>query len=119
MTTPTHTPAPPPPAAHDGAPRGASPSARSRSAGSARMSRLVANTITYVFLLAGAVLMVAPFLFSVLTSLKTRSQFNTTWPLTLPDPVTAQNYIDLFTGRYNFIVPIAGDCNFFGVTPEK
>ncbi|SEE83653.1 carbohydrate ABC transporter permease [Ruania alba] len=74
---------------------------------SARASRLLANTLTYTFLIAGAALMLGPFLFSLLTSLKTPSQFNTTWPVSLPDPITTENFTSLFSEEYNFVVPIA------------
>jgi multiple sugar transport system permease protein len=74
---------------------------------SARASRVVANLVTYVFLLAGALLMLGPFVFSVMTSLKTPTQFNTSTPLSTPDPVTAENYVSLFGERYDFVVPIA------------
>src|SRR5699024_11606559 len=37
----------------------------------------------------------------------TLEQFATSWPLTLPDPATGENFSTLFTGRYDFIVPIA------------
>ncbi|MDD9205789.1 carbohydrate ABC transporter permease [Georgenia sp. 10Sc9-8] len=63
--------------------------------------------LTYLLLLAGAGLMLAPFVFSVLTSLKTPQQFATTVPLSVPDPVTGANYTDLFGERYDFVVPIA------------
>ncbi len=83
------------------------PNTQTKPGASARARRWGANLLTYGFLLAGALLMVAPFVFSVMTSLKTPKQFNTTLPLTLPDPVTAQNYVSLFGERYNFVVPIA------------
>lgn len=63
--------------------------------------------LTYLFLSAGAVIMLVPFLFSFMTSLKTKRQFDTTDPLTLPDPLTFDNYTALFGDRYDFIVPIA------------
>ncbi len=62
--------------------------------------------LTYLLLAAGALIMVVPFLFSVMTSLKTPRQFATTTPLTLPDPITLDNYTSLFGERYDFIVPI-------------
>lgn len=62
--------------------------------------------LTYLFLGAGALIMVIPFAFSVITSLKTPKQFNTTAPLTLPDPLTLDNYRSLFGEQYNFLVPI-------------
>lgn len=68
---------------------------------------MLANALTYAFLLAGALLMLAPFVFSVMTSLKTPHQFNTTSPLTTPDPATTENFTSLFGERYDFIVPIA------------
>lgn len=74
---------------------------------SARTARVLANALTYAFLVATALLMLGPFVFSVLTSLKTPRQFNTTSPLTLPDPVTTENYVSLFGERYDFVVPIA------------
>ncbi|MDO5723876.1 MAG: carbohydrate ABC transporter permease [Flaviflexus sp.] len=64
-------------------------------------------TLTYLALLAGAVIMLVPFLFSILTALKTPAQFNTTSPLTLPDPVTLDNFTTLFTRSDSFIVPFA------------
>jgi len=67
---------------------------------------LVANVVTYFFLLAGALVMVVPFVFSVLTSVKTPQQFNTTTPLAMPDPVTGENYLALFGQEHNFTVPI-------------
>ncbi|WP_156225141.1 carbohydrate ABC transporter permease [Pseudactinotalea suaedae] len=82
-------------------------SRRSSAPRSARAARLVANVLTYGFLLAGAVLMVAPFVFSVMTSLKTSRQFNTSSPLATPEPATVENYVSLFGERYDFVVPIA------------
>ncbi|MBZ2196762.1 carbohydrate ABC transporter permease [Occultella gossypii] len=72
-----------------------------------RASRVFANALTYAFLIAGGLLMLGPFVFSVMTSLKTPKQFNTTWPLTLPEPVTVENFTALFSEQYNFVVPIA------------
>ncbi len=63
--------------------------------------------LTYLLLAAGSVIMVVPFLFSFITSLKTKTQFDTTDPLTLPSPLTFDNYTALFGDKYNFIVPIA------------
>lgn len=63
--------------------------------------------LTYLFLAAGSVIMVVPFLFSFITSLKTKTQFDSTDPLTLPSPLTFDNYTALFGDKYNFIVPIA------------
>ena len=63
--------------------------------------------LTYLFLVAGAVLMLVPFLFSVMTSLKTPHQFASQPPLTLPDPFTFENFTALFSGTNNFVVPLA------------
>ncbi len=89
------------------APPQASPTNRRARPPSAHAARLGANLLTYAFLLAAALLMVGPFVFSVITSLKTPRQFNTTSPLTTPDPVTVENFTSLFGERYDFIVPIA------------
>ncbi|WP_154792158.1 carbohydrate ABC transporter permease [Occultella kanbiaonis] len=72
-----------------------------------RTSRLFANVLTYAFLIAGGLLMLGPFVFSAMTAVKTPKQFNTTWPLTLPDPATVENFTALFSEQYNFVVPIA------------
>ncbi|MBK0419698.1 carbohydrate ABC transporter permease [Leucobacter sp. CSA1] len=58
-------------------------------------------------LVAGALIMVLPFVFSVVTALKTPRQFATAPPLTLPDPATAENLLTLFTPQYQFWTPIA------------
>lgn len=80
---------------------------RPRGRSSAGLSRVLANLLTYAFLLAGALLMVGPFVFSVMTSLKTPRQLNTSSPLTAPDPATTENFVSLFGERYDFVVPIA------------
>lgn len=74
---------------------------------SANRRRIAGHVSTYAFLLVGALFMVLPFVFSVMTSAKTPKQFNTTTPLSVPDPATFENYTALFGERYNFLVPIA------------
>ena len=71
------------------------------------MSRALANLLTYAMLIAGAVLMLGPFVFSVMTALKTARQFNTSPPLTPPNPVTFENFTALFSEQHQFYVPIA------------
>ena len=102
MTTPDATPAPPVPPAAVVA-RATSPANRHP----VRRSRAVATLLTYLMLLAGAALMLTPFIFSVMTALKTPRQFNITPPLTLPDPATFENFTTLFSAQYQFWVPIA------------
>nr|NLD41782.1 carbohydrate ABC transporter permease [Actinomycetales bacterium] len=70
------------------------------------LGRLGSLAFLYLFLLAGAAVMIMPFVFSVVTSLKTPNQFAITPPLTLPDPVTTENYTALMQAPYNFYVPI-------------
>ncbi len=89
------------------APHGKGGRSGRRAAPSWAASRLGANVLTYAFLIAGALLMLGPFVFSVMTAVKTPHQFNTSWPLTLPDPVTTENFTTLFSTEYSFIVPIA------------
>ena len=67
----------------------------------------LAVILTYTMLLAGTLLMIVPFLFSLMTALKTPQQFNTESPLTLPSPFTFENFQQLFTGDSNFLVPVA------------
>lgn len=62
---------------------------------------------TYAMLLAGAAIMVVPFAYSVLTSLKSPEQFASTDPLAFPAPVTGENYSALFSGDRDFTVPLA------------
>jgi multiple sugar transport system permease protein len=61
------------------------------------MSRPLARGVTYAFLIAAALLMIAPFLWSVSTSLKQPGDVFAYPPKLFPDPVTFQNYIDVFT----------------------
>lgn len=63
--------------------------------------------LTYLLLLGGAIIMVVPFLFSLITAFKTPAQFNRTSPLSMPDPWTWDNFVTLFTRQDSFVVPIA------------
>ena len=66
--------------------------------------RPLSRGVTYAFLIAAALLMIAPFLWSISTSLKQPGDVFAYPPRFLPDPVTFQNYVDVFTkltfGRY-------------------
>ena len=66
--------------------------------------RPLSRGATYAFLVAAALLMIAPFLWSISTSLKQPGDVFAYPPRFLPDPVTFQNYVDVFTkltfGRY-------------------
>jgi sn-glycerol-3-phosphate-binding protein len=69
--------------------------------------RRLSLAATYAVLLAGAAIMVVPFAYSVLTSLKSPEQFASTDPLAFPAPVTGENYSALFSGDRDFTVPLA------------
>ncbi|MFC2802495.1 MAG: carbohydrate ABC transporter permease [Peptidiphaga sp.] len=69
--------------------------------------RRLSLAATYAMLLAGAAIMVVPFAYSVLTSLKSPEQFASTDPLAFPAPVTGENYSALFSGDRDFTVPLA------------
>ncbi|MDO5700834.1 MAG: carbohydrate ABC transporter permease [Bowdeniella nasicola] len=68
---------------------------------------LFANLATYLMLIASALIVIGPFIFSVMTALKTPHQFATQPPLTPPNPVTFENFAALFSPERSFIVPIA------------
>ena len=69
--------------------------------------RRLSLAATYAMLLAGAAIMVVPFAYSVLTSLKSPEQFASTDPLAFPAPVTGENYSALFSGDRDFTGPLA------------
>jgi multiple sugar transport system permease protein len=71
------------------------------------MRRLLANLATYALLIAGALVTLGPYLLSFGTSLKSPQQFANEPTLTPPDPITFTNYTALFSGRYDFIPPLA------------
>ena len=60
-------------------------------------SRPLSRGVTYAFLIAAALLMIAPFVWSISTSLKQPGDVFAYPPKLLPDPVTFQNYVDVFT----------------------
>jgi len=60
-------------------------------------SRPLARGVTYAFLIAAALLMIAPFVWSISTSLKQPGDVFAYPPKLLPDPITFQNYVDVFT----------------------
>lgn len=65
---------------------------------SAELRRPLADIGTYAVLVAAALVTLAPFVLSGMTSLKSPEQFASTSPLSLPDPITAENYATLFDG---------------------
>lgn len=74
--------------------------------GPAGPRRVTGHALTYLLLLAGAVITLGPFLLSLLTSFKTAGQFARTNALAFPSPLTLDNYAQLFSGRYDFVAPI-------------
>lgn len=75
-------------------------------AGTGPRSPLV-NVAVYAILLIGVVLTLAPYLLSLITSVKTPRDFAQNDPLSLPSPVTAENYGQLFgAGDQSFVAPI-------------
>jgi multiple sugar transport system permease protein len=58
-------------------------------------SRVVSNGAVYMLLALGAVITLAPFVFSLMTSLTSERQFATQQPLRLPTPPTTANYTGL------------------------
>ncbi|MDT5013732.1 MAG: multiple sugar transport system permease protein [Mycobacterium sp.] len=59
------------------------------------LSRAAANGVIYVLLSLGALITLAPFVFSVMTSSTSERQFATQLPLRLPSPATTANYTGL------------------------
>lgn len=63
---------------------------------SIRRARIVNHSIVYLILMAGAVVMLLPLLWTVSTSLKTLDQLVVTRIELIPDPVAWENYVELF-----------------------
>lgn len=62
---------------------------------------------TYLVLVAGAVLTLAPFVLSLMTALKTPQQFATEPTLAFPHPFTGENFARLFGAEFDFVTPTA------------
>lgn len=84
----------------------AEPRVQVRPAGAKRRNR-AADAVTYLVLLAGAVITLAPFALSILTAFKSPLQFASEPALNLPNPATTENFTRLFSGDYGFVSPIA------------
>ncbi|MCZ2404096.1 carbohydrate ABC transporter permease [Paenarthrobacter sp. Z7-10] len=69
--------------------------------------RAAAAIGTYLFLVAGFLLTVSPFVLSLMTAIKTPGQFASEPALSLPSPVTGENFLQLFSDDRNFWAPIA------------
>jgi multiple sugar transport system permease protein len=69
-----------------------------------RRNRL-GDVAVHLALTAGAVITLAPFLLSVMTSVKTPQQFASEGPLAAPSPVTGVNFALLFS-QYGFVAPV-------------
>ncbi|WP_227979070.1 carbohydrate ABC transporter permease [Nocardia spumae] len=61
-----------------------------------RRSAALRSVSAYLLLLAGAMCTVAPLVLGALTAVKTPGQFAAESPLALPDPVTGDNFRDVF-----------------------
>jgi multiple sugar transport system permease protein len=61
---------------------------------------------TYLLLVVGALLTLAPFLLSLMTAVKTPRQFAAQPVLAPPAPPTVANFAELFGERYDFVPPI-------------
>ncbi len=61
-------------------------------------TRLPGAVLTYAVLILGALSVLGPFALSAMTSLKSPQQFASGAPLSLPDPVTLENYATLLSG---------------------
>ncbi|MFC4943459.1 carbohydrate ABC transporter permease [Pseudonocardia sp. GCM10023141] len=68
--------------------------------------RLTGHIATYLVLIAGALLTLAPFVLSLMTAVKTPGQFATEPTLTWPNPFTGDNFARLFGAEYDFVTPI-------------
>ncbi len=75
--------------------------------GRASVSKPVADLLTYLVLIAGALLTLGPFALSFMTAFKSPQQFASESSLAPPNPVTTENFSTLFSGDYSFISPIA------------
>jgi multiple sugar transport system permease protein len=80
-----------------------------------RFGRAVPTGATYLLLVLGAVVTLAPFVLSIMTALKSPRQFASQPVLSPPDPPTVANFIDLFGGRYDFVSPIVVTAQVVGV----
>ncbi|MFT3861094.1 carbohydrate ABC transporter permease [Micropruina sp.] len=76
---------------------------------------LTADVLTYLVLLAAAVLTLAPFALSFMTAFKSPQQFASDPALNLPNPWTTENFSRLFGGDYGFVSPIVVTAQVVGV----
>lgn len=67
---------------------------------------IVSNALIYAGLLGAAVIIIAPYLLSIMASFKTSKQLILQGPASLPDPFTLDNYLRLFSGRNSFVAPV-------------
>ncbi|WP_232662224.1 carbohydrate ABC transporter permease [Pseudonocardia sp. TRM90224] len=69
-------------------------------------SSVLRDAATYLALGAGALLTLAPFLLSLMTAVKSPLQFASQPTLQPPNPVTGENFVELFGSRFGFVTPI-------------
>lgn len=78
-------------------------------------TRLSKNVGIYLLLALGLLITVAPFVLSVLTAFKTPEQFANQSALSLPTPVTGENFGALFGKERNFVAPIVVTAQVVGL----
>ena len=72
-------------------------------------SRILSDAVIYPFLVAGALITLAPFALGLLTSFTSARQFNTESPLSFPTPLTLANYAGLADAGFGRAFVDGGD----------
>ena len=64
-----------------------------------RVVQIVAKTLTYIFLFAMAIIIIFPFYWMIISSLKTVSEYRLAVPTLFPKFIDWKNYVEVFTNK--------------------
>ena len=80
-----------------------------------RVVQIVAKTLTYIFLFAMAIIIIFPFYWMIISSLKTVSEYRLAVPTLFPKFIDWKNYVEVFTNKDLLLGQLFANTLYVGV----
>ena len=80
-----------------------------------RVLQIVAKTLTYIFLFAMAIIIIFPFYWMIISSLKTVSEYRLAVPTLFPKFIDWKNYVEVFTNKDLLLGQLFANTLYVGV----
>ena len=80
-----------------------------------RVVQIIAKTLTYIFLFAMAIIIIFPFYWMIISSLKTVSEYRLAVPTLFPKFIDWKNYVEVFTNKDLLLGQLFANTLYVGV----